>query len=380
MVASENIISLYRKIYNLPELEYEEQVPDGFLSLYNEKYYFAVVSVYNLKKESLLIRDFNKDIGWELPGGYINDGESIEEAVNRITFCETGLEIDELSPVAIIKNVFKCGDQTVTHFGVAFMALSRGKVKVYPKNFQTQFTSDVPNRVAYQNSRILKLVRQELNAKKFEPPFGEIESVNAKNFSLIYLLHKYIVKPIGSLSSIKIKNAIFDLVDGSPKTILDVSCGDSSIINDLCEKYRPNLCIGNDICWKTITMMKDKDDQVFFTNHNVLDLPYKIKFDLVIFKNTFHHIEREYQQKVLNDLQKIAKQLIIIDIDDPQNSSFLSKLWNNYYVYILGDQGESFFTFKKFKELCEQKNPTDKLKMGFIPTIKGRYFFAAIKD
>jgi len=378
---TENIIAKYKKIYDLPKLEYEEQVSDDFLEFYKAKHYFVIVSIYNLKNDILLIRDFNKIIGWELPGGHINDQESIEEAINRITLDETGLEIDELSPVAVIKNIFKYGDKIIIHSGIAFMALSRGNVRPYPKNIQSHFTSDTPPKIAYQNAKILSIVRQKLSTRKYNPPFEEIDNVKSKNFSLRYLLHKYVIKHIGNFSSRKIKKTIFALINGKPKTILDASCGDSSIINELYERYKPDICVGNDISWKAITLMKNKNPAVFFTNHNVLNLPYKIKFDLVIFKNTLHHIEKRYQREIVRNLWNLAKQLIIVDIDDPQNSTLRSKLWNDYYVYLLGDQGDSFLTFYEFMKILGSKNITyDRLKTGIINTIKGKYFYATIKN
>jgi ADP-ribose pyrophosphatase YjhB (NUDIX family) len=285
----------------LPELEYEEKVSNEFFELYKKRYYFVIVSIYNLKNEILLIRDFNKAIGWELPGGYVNNNESIEEAINRIALNETSLNIDEFSPVAIIKNIFKYGDKKIIHSGIAFMALSRGSVKAYPKNFQAHFTNEIPQKVVYQNDKILSLVRERLR-NEIHSPFKEIDSV--KNFSLLYLLHRYVIKHIGNFSSRKIKRVIFNLIEGKPNSILDASCGESSIINELYEKYKPDICIGNDISWKTITLMKNKNPSVFFTNHNVLNLPYRIKFDLVIFKNTLHHIKKEHQKEVLSNLKK----------------------------------------------------------------------------
>jgi len=377
-MVNESVIAKYKKIYELPELEYEEKVSNEFFELYKKRYYFVIVSIYNLKNEILLIRDFNKAIGWELPGGYVNNNESIEEAINRIALNETSLSIDEFSPVAIIKNIFKCGDKKIIHSGIAFMALSRGSVKAYPKNFQAHFTNEIPQKVAYQNDKILSLVRERLR-NEIRPPFKEIDSV--KNFSLLYLLHRYVIKHIGNFSSRKIKRVIFNLIEGKPNSILDASCGESSIINELYEKYKPDICIGNDISWKTITLMKNKNPSVFFTNHNVLNLPYRIKFDLVIFKNTLHHIKKEHQKEVLSNLKKMAKQLIIIDVDDPQNSTFRSKLWNSYYVYLLGDQGDSFLTFNEFKKtLSSEKFAGYKLKTGIIKTIKGNYFYASVKD
>ncbi len=375
----ESVIAKYKKVYELPKLEYEEKVSGEFFDLYKRKHYFVIISIYNLKNEILLIRDFNKAVGWELPGGYVNDDESIEESINRIALNETGLSIDELSPVAVIKNIFRCGDKKIVHSGLAFMALSRGSVKTYLKNFQAHFTSGTPEKIAYQNDKVLSIMRKQLSNKTHYPPFEEIDSVN--NFSTLYLLHKHVIRHIGSSSSRKIKRVIFDLVEGKPKSILDASCGESSIINELYKKYKPEICIGNDISWKAITLIENKNSSVFFTNHNVLNLPYRIKFDLVIFKNTLHHIEKEHQKEILINLKKMAKQLIVVDINDPQNCTFRSKLWNSYYVYLLGDQGDSFLTFNEFERILNSKKlACYGLKTGVINTIKGNYFYASIKD
>lgn len=377
----ESIIAKYKKIYELQELEHEEEVSNEFFESCKKKHHFIIVSIYNTENKILLIRDYNKAIGWELPGGYINDGESIEEAINRITLSETGLDIDELIPVAIIKNIFKDGDKKIIHFGMAFMALSRGSVKKYPKNFQIHFTNDTPEKIAYQNDKIVSIVQKRLRSQANHPPFEEIDSIKNKNFSLLYLFHKYVIKHIGNFSSSKIKKTIFNLIDGRPEFILDASCGESSIINQLHEKYKPDICIGNDISWKAITLTKNKNSSIFFTNHNVLNLPYKIKFDLIIFKNTLHHIDKEYQMEILGNLKKITKQLIVVDIDDPQHTTFRAKLWNNYYVYLLGDQGDDFLNFNEFGKALDSKSFSDyTVETGTINTIKGNYFYASIKD
>ncbi len=378
---TEAIIGKYKKLYDLPELNYEERVSGKFFEFYRRRHHFVIVSIYNLKNEILLIRDFNKVIGWELPGGYVNNGESIEEAINRITVDEGGLEIDELSPVAVIKNIFKYKNNKIVHSGIAFMALSRGHTKPTPKNIQSRFTSSTPKKVAYQNATILSLVRKRLARIKNRPPFGEIDSVKGKRFFLFYLLHKYVIKRIGNLSSRKIKTKLFDLIEGRPKTILDVSCGEDPVINELYEKYKPDICVGNDISWKTITFIQNRNPAIFFTNHNVLNLSYKIRFDLVVFKNTLHHIERKHHHELMKNLLGLAKQLIIIDVDDPRKSTFRSKAWNKYYVYLLGDQGNSFLSFELFNKILGAKELIyKKLKTGIINTIKGKYFYASIEN
>lgn len=121
--------------------------------------------------------------------------------------------------------------------------------------------------------------------------------------------------------------------------------------------------------------MRNKNPGIIFTNHNVLSLPFKIKFDLVIFKNTLHHVGKAYQKEVIENLKKISKQLIIVDIDDPKNKSFKSRIWNKYYVYMLGDQGESFLTHDQFKDCIGESTNQ---KFGSIKTIKGEYLYSSI--
>lgn len=172
-MVTEVTIEKYKNLYGLPELEHKELVPGNLFSLYKRKHYFVIVSVYNLKRETLLVRDLNKTIGLELPGGCINNDESIEEAVNRVTLDEIGLDIDELSPVAIIKNIFECNGKTIVHLGIAFMALSRGTIKSSQENLQAFFVSGVSPKLAYQNSDILSLVEEKLRTKSQTPLLGK---------------------------------------------------------------------------------------------------------------------------------------------------------------------------------------------------------------
>ncbi len=376
---NKKIIEFYKKHYNLSELKNEERVELAFFDKVKGRHDFIVVVIYNEKREHLLLRDFNKSIGWELPGGYLGQHERIEDAVNRIVTGETGLEIDELRPIALVKNVFlekKERTNTVIHCGIAFMALSRKQVKPYPKNIMTVYSKEIPEKVAYQNNAILNIARSIIDKKHLDPPYAEIESVN--KFFFFYLLNKYVVKIIGNIASRKIKRRVFDLIFNQPKTLLDPSCGDCSIAFDIKKHFGCKLCVCNDICWKTISLIKNKDPGVFFTNHNTLNLPFVKKFDLVVFKNTLHHIRRENQKNLISKLVQLSSQLIIVDIEDPQKTTLLAKVWNYYYRMLLGDQGETFLTYNEFKEMIQSVVKNKKYIVGKIKTIKGPYFYASI--
>jgi hypothetical protein len=169
---------------------------------------------------------------------------------------------------------------------------------------------------------------------------------------------------------------------GNPRSIIDLSCGDDDFIFELEKKYLPEICLANDISWKLISLIKKKGGErnIIFTNHDIADLPFTKKFDLAVFKNTFHHVPFGAQADLLKKLSGLSKQFIIIDIEDPARSNLLAKIWNWYYVHFLGDQGESFLTFKKFREIVTNNIKNKKIVFGMVNTIKGRYFYASSSE
>lgn len=52
------------------------------------------VILYNEKKEVLLIKRKNPPFGWAIPGGFVDIGESVEQAAKREIFEEVGLNIN----------------------------------------------------------------------------------------------------------------------------------------------------------------------------------------------------------------------------------------------------------------------------------------------
>lgn len=375
-----NYIEIYEGLYNLPKFSYKEKVDFGFFKLCERNYKFIIISIYNEKGELLLLRDFNKNIGWELPGGYIEENEKIEEAVNRIVSEKTGFNIDELQPIALVENIFECDSKIIKHFGLAFVAAVRGKIKPQPENVKMLFTAEAPQKIAYQNKKVFDKAKEVIRENTFGIPYREIDSV--KSFFPCYIFNKYFVRILSRLASEKIKKDIIRIIAGRPKKIIDVSCGDDNLIIELEKTFQPDLCVANDISWKTISLIKkgDKNHNVIFTNHNILNLPFKTTFDLLIFKNTLHHIPAAEQENFIKKLINSAKQTIIIDIEDPGQSDFITKLWHWYYVRILKDQGESFLNFKTFKEIMEKNAQGRKIDFGTIETIKGRYFYAAVSE
>lgn len=65
----------------------------------------AATIVMNEKKEILLLRGPKR--GWEMPGGQVEEGESLKEAAIRETLEETGIEVEILTFCGIFQNVQK---------------------------------------------------------------------------------------------------------------------------------------------------------------------------------------------------------------------------------------------------------------------------------
>ncbi len=65
----------------------------------------AATIVMNEKREILLLRGPKR--GWEMPGGQVEEGESLKDAAIRETMEETGIEIEILSFCGIFQNVQK---------------------------------------------------------------------------------------------------------------------------------------------------------------------------------------------------------------------------------------------------------------------------------
>ena len=375
-----DIINLYQKLYNLPKITSKEKVDFDFFRLCRVNNPFVVICIYNAQNKFLFLRDIDKNIGWEFPGGHIQEEETIEEAINRIVLKETGLLVDELRPICIVQNIFEYQDKKIILEGIAFISLASGRLVPKPENIKSVFSDKIPPKMAYQNKDIVKIAKCKIQEEFTQIPCNEIESVRKRSF--FYFLHHCLIKPIGSLASHKIHREFLKLVKINPESIINVSCGDDKMVFDLEKIYKPKFFIANDISWKTISFInkKKRSSRIIFTNHNVLTLPFQDKFDLTIFKNTLHHIHPSEQYDLVKKLKKISKQLIIIDIEDPHHSTFLARLWHWYYTFFLGDQGNNFLPYSDFQKIIKKNFPDQEVEFRLIRTIKGRYCFASILD
>ena len=390
-------INLYKTIYDLPEIIHKEEVKKEMFEYCRKRSgLFVIVAVYSPREGIFLLRYIMDHLGWELPGTSIRPSidETLQDSVFRVVEKYVpGIEIGELEPVAVIKNQFKFDTGNVEHTGLGFMARSRNiNNSILEDNMpdvQGQFVNDSGKdsedifRLA--NRQIFNIVMKKLLARPHEPPEEEISS--AEKYAWRQRFHKATVSKIFKrFSSDQIKKKLLELI-GSTKgiTLLDVSCGDNEFVYDISEGDI-ELCVANDVSWPTIRFLMEqckekKYHNVIFTNHNVTTLPFAKIFDIVLCKNTLHHMRNPKEFRALvENLRKVCNdKIIIVEIEDPDQGGNIARCLHKYwYNNFLGDVGEFFFTSEKFKEILTSAFDEDEIKFSELNTIKGRYLFAVI--
>ena len=375
-----NQLKKYLKLYDLPEFVFCEDVSSDFYRSCKRNHFFITVCIHDHNGRFLFIRNLNKSVGWELPGGFVRSGEGIQYALTRVVLEETGLSIDESTPVAFLKNKFTCGDESIVHNGLGFIASIRGKIKEMPDEMEFMYTKEPPtSKIAYQNKKVFLEALRLFRTKSSVTPEKEIDSVNENSFS--YMIHRLLIKPLGSSASKLVKAEIQNELNIPYNSVLDASCGDDDLILSIAKNNDLQLAVANDISGKQIRHLRSKDSSgdIIFTNHNVLSPPFDCSFDVVVFKNTLHHIPEELQEKLVKSLGELTqKRLLIVDVQDPQKSGYISKVWNSYYRNFLGDVGEDFLSKEDFSELLKEVFHKEDSKVKTIDTIKGRYLMGVI--
>ncbi len=209
-----------------------------------------------------------------------------------------------------------------------------------------------------------------------------------------HLIHKKIISRIFHwFSSKKIRVVIFNLlkkmgfVSERLYKIIDVSCGNDDLIIDLAQKFRNSEIIGNDLCDKQLLSIPRKEEinNITLTKRNILSDEFCETeiYDLIICKNTLHHLSRMDQLSLLSKLINAGKYVIIVEIENPLKSSLSAYVWNFYYRKFLRDDGSNFlsrFDFFNLISRSNNENPMTKIFHSDLKTIKGNYMFALVRN
>lgn len=169
---------------------------------------------------------------------------------------------------------------------------------------------------------------------------------------------------------------------GSPKSIIDVSCGEDKFIFNLSRELNIPLTVGNDISWSQIEVLNKEYEEVIFTNHNAASLPFKNKsFDVAYCSNTLHHMpNKKTLISLLNKLFDVSDKIIVVEIENPIITGGFPKWLNkNWYIGYLKDVGGAYLSEQQFqiiiKELFQQRA---EIKFCNFRNIMGNYMIAEI--
>lgn len=379
-------MEIYKNLYSLPVIEKEYTVSKDILDYCKKRDLFIIIAVYNELGQIFCLRNFEGDaIKWALPGGSIrsNLDETIEDAVFRVINAILKVEVCNLRPVSYNLNRFIYEHDSkivIQHRGLSFMAQACSKIpeEVIGKFLEKE--EEIQNVTRWASRDVYKGAKEFLLNYSSIPPDKEIST--ARKYKKRYDFHrKFVSRLFKKFSSAKVNKKITELIDPECKIILDTACGDDKLIFDIAP--RADLCVGNDISWETVSYLikNNTAPNIVFTNHNITELPFAEKyFDVAICKNTLHHLRNAGELEMLFDsLKKVAKKIILVDIEDPKNSMISSKIWNYYYKKFLGDLGGAFFNKKQFEDVVKWYFHENEKSFDYVQTIKGKYMFAGIK-
>ncbi len=372
----DKLIRTYQKVYGLKTIMHSEKVSKEFYSYCQRGKFFIEIIAHNSKREIFIQRDLrrNKNL-WELIGGWINQNESFEEALDNVVAKETGSTLVEAIPIALIKNVYYTDkDNKVVHTGILYMGMLKDDAALFENGI---FTSEPQKYLEAKDKKIAAIGQSILKKKVIQPPVNEIESYVESKWGQVF--HKYLIKPISYIGGSKIlKETVIGQIKKSDDSILDVACGDDLTVLRLITPDR--IVVANDISRNSFKKIskKDKSKSVIFSNQNMVDMKFAKKFDVIIVKNVLHHLRNpEEIDYFFNNLKNRGSRFVIMDIVDPK-LSLLARIWNKYYVWILRDQGELFINYEQFKQIMNLYFSDQKVKFMKIWTVKGPYMMATI--
>ena len=109
----------------------------------------------------LLIRRKNPPPGWALPGGFVDRGETVGEAVARETTEETGLEVTSQRLLGVYSDPAR--DPRGPTLGVVFVVETRGEAKAADDAAELAFFpwDALPEEIAFDHRKILEDYRKE---------------------------------------------------------------------------------------------------------------------------------------------------------------------------------------------------------------------------
>jgi len=403
----ELIFKLCKELYNLPTKRFPPTSPARvserlyrYISLRDK---VIILLLYDDDNMVFLTINMANKLYWGLPGGNINKNEPVHKAINRLIkkevcpYFEKSVELlGNMEPIAWIENEFSSNGQSRKHTGLAFM----GRVQKMPEakldSGSFVFVNQEMNYITrFANKEIVELFQTRLN--QIPPQFQVFpceEIPTGTSYRICYFIHNQFIKRILYIwkKQKKFTKLIKSLVGENVNSIIDVSCGDNSFIFTLGKELNIPTIVENDISWSQLERLRQEllkqnyyRRDVILTNHNVASLPFVDNaFDVSYCKNTLHHMpDRESQRNLLDNIFRVSKKIILVEIEDPKIGRFLllkiSFILHLWFKFFLKDQGSMYLTENAFKTLVNEKFAGKaEIKFDVFRNIMGKHLIATI--
>jgi ADP-ribose pyrophosphatase YjhB (NUDIX family) len=121
----------------------------------NKRISLAVDAIINYRGKIVLIKRKNYPSGWALPGGFVEYGETVEEAVMREAKEETGLTLSHLKQFRVYSDPKR--DPRFHCVSVVFTAKGRGRIRAQSdaKEIALFTQKTLPKEMAFDHRAIL---------------------------------------------------------------------------------------------------------------------------------------------------------------------------------------------------------------------------------
>ena len=117
--------------------------------------------IIELESGVVFIKRANPPFGWALPGGYVDYGESLEEAVYREALEETGLKIELLGQFHTYSDPLR--DTRQHNISTVFIAKAEGQLQPGSDAKMAEVFTTPPQPLVFDHAMILKDYLKWLN-------------------------------------------------------------------------------------------------------------------------------------------------------------------------------------------------------------------------
>lgn len=385
--------NVYKTIYDLPQIKYHGDISGELFEYVKKRKYFILLAIYDEDGRIYLERNIQENLYWALPGGSILKNEDIHAAVRRISkriSADSNFDVSlgEIEPIALVENEFFSEGETFKHFGIAFSARIRNKNYINLENTVGNFVhvteKELANINRYANREVVKICLGRVSG--FKTKFPEKEIATNEKYKFRYIIHNLIVKKFILTPKLKRKEEFVGAINSKiagARSFIDVSCGDSDLINKIYDLNKFDYAVANDISWTQINTKQSGQKKIIFTNHNAVYLPFKdSSFDALYCGNTLHHIpSREELFRLFEECFRISRKIIFVEIEKPENTGvfphFLNKYW---YRKFLNDVGGTYLSRETFEgAIKEFYGGKADISFSEFKNIQGRYLIAEVE-